>query len=67
MTRRPEPHPRLTKLRQMTSVELTAYIAGLRQELTWRTGPAHKVRSKQLEVALKVRDLRSANEYAGDV
>lgn len=63
MTRQPDPHPTKTQLREMTAAQLTAYISELRKELGWRqSGPVHKVRTKQLEVALKMRDLRSARE-----
>jgi HD superfamily phosphohydrolase YqeK len=68
MTRQPELHPTKDQLREMTALQLTVYIADLRKELEWRRGgPVHKVRTKQLEVALKVRELRLANESAGDV
>jgi hypothetical protein len=67
MARRPGPHPTKTQLREMTSAQLSAYIDNLRQDLTWIRGPGHKERSKQLEVALKLRELRLANESAGDV
>jgi hypothetical protein len=67
MTQGPEPHPTKKQLREMTAAQLTAYIANLRQELGWRThGPVHKIRVKQLEVALKVREWQVANEFAGD-
>lgn len=43
----------------MSLEQLDAYIRGLRRELEWRkSGPVHKVRTKQLEVAIKVRDVR---------
>lgn len=43
----------------MTLDQLDRYIGGLRQELEWRkSGPVHKIRKKQLEVAAKVRDLQ---------
>jgi hypothetical protein len=52
----------------MTATQLAVYIGDLRKELEWkRGGPVHKVRTKQLEVAIKVRDLPLANESAGDV
>jgi ribosomal protein L29 len=67
MTRHPDPHPTKAQLREMTASQLTAYIGHLRKELEWmRGGPVHKVRTKQLEVALKMRELRLANEAAGD-
>jgi hypothetical protein len=68
MTRHCDAHPTKTQLGEMTSAQLNAYIENLRQELTWRhSGPVHKVRAKQLEVAIKVRELRLASEFAGDV
>lgn len=68
MTRQPDSHPTKAGLREMTATQLAVYIGDLRKELEWRRGgPVHKVRTKQLEVAIKVRDLRLANESAGDV
>jgi hypothetical protein len=68
MTRQPDPHPTKAQLREMTATQLAVYIDHLRKELEWRRGgPVHKVRTKQLEVAIKVRDLRMANESAGDI
>jgi hypothetical protein len=43
----------------MSLEQLDRYIRGLRLELEWRkSGPVHKVRTKQLQVAVKVRDLQ---------
>ena len=68
MTRQPDLHPTKAQLREMTATQLAVYIGDLRKELEWkRGGPVHKVRTKQLEVAIKVRDLPLANESAGDV
>jgi len=68
MTRQSDSHPTKAELREMTASQLSVYIGDLRKELEWRRGgPVHKVRTKQLEVALKVRDLRLASESAGDV
>ena len=68
LTRQSDPHPTKAQLREMTASQLTVYIGDLRKELEWRRGgPVHKVRTKQLEVAIKLRDLRTANESAGDV
>jgi len=67
MTRQPDPHPTKDQMREMTASQLNAYIADLRKELEWRrNGPVHKVRSKQLEVVLKVRELRLAKTYSGE-
>jgi hypothetical protein len=68
MTRQPDSHPTKAELREMTTSRLSVYIGDLRKELEWRRGgPVHKVRTKQLEVALKMRDLRLASESTGDV
>ncbi len=68
MSKKPDPHPTKAELREMTGSQLAVYIDGLRTELEWRRGgPVYKVRTKQLEVALKVADWRLANESAGDV
>lgn len=43
----------------MSLEQLDRYIRSLHQELEWRkSGPVHKVRTKQLDVATKVRDLQ---------
>lgn len=67
MTRRPDPHPTKTQLHAMSVEELNRYLRELRHEISWRTGPALKVRLKQLEVAEKVRDLQVGRAAAGDV
>ena len=42
----------------MTLEQIDDYIRWLRQALTYqKSGPVYKTRSKQLEVAVKVRDL----------
>jgi hypothetical protein len=51
----------------MSVPELNSHIRDLRQELEWRSGPAHKIVSKLLEVAVKVRELRIGQVAAGDV
>jgi hypothetical protein len=54
----PPMNPSKDELRAMTLEQIDDYIRWLRQELTYRkSGPVHKTRSKQLEVAVKVRDL----------
>lgn len=61
MTRHPTPHPSKHELREMSLEQLDAYIGSLRRALEWmQSGPVHvrKVRTKQLEVAIKSRDLR---------
>jgi hypothetical protein len=68
MTRQPDSHPTKAQLREMTETQLAVYIRELRKELEWRRGgPVHKVRTKQLEVALKMRNLRDGDRsYAPD-
>jgi ribosomal protein L29 len=58
MTRHPPPHPSKDELRKMSLEQLDAYISRLRRELEWRNAFAHKFTTKQLEVAVKVRDLQ---------
>ncbi len=55
---RPSENPSKDQLKEMTLAEIDGYIRSLRDELRWRkSGPVHKVRVKQLEVAIKVRAL----------
>jgi hypothetical protein len=51
----------------MSVAELNSHIGQLRKELEWRSGPVHKIVSKLLEVAVKVRELRIGQAAAGDV
>jgi predicted enzyme involved in methoxymalonyl-ACP biosynthesis len=50
----------------MTLREIDSYLASLRLELTWRKdGPVHKIRVKQLEVAIKVRAVNFPDAPSG--
>ncbi len=67
MTRQPEPHPTKSQLGEMTVAQLNDYIRSLRRQLEWcKSGPVHNIRTKQLEVALKVRDIRNGRERADE-
>jgi hypothetical protein len=47
--------------------QLDSYIHSLRQELKWnKSGPAHKVRTKQLEVALAITPSRRQGLHASN-
>lgn len=53
-------------MKEMTLDEIDLYIRNLRAELQWRTsGPVHKTRVKQLEVATKVRALNFPDTRPG--
>jgi hypothetical protein len=68
MTTQLDSHPTKAELHEMTASQHSVYIGDLPKELEWRRGgPLYKVRTKQLEVALKMRDLRLASESTGDV
>jgi hypothetical protein len=55
---KPSKNPSKERMKAMTLDEIDLYIRNLRAELQWRTsGPVHKTRAKQLEVATKVRAL----------
>jgi hypothetical protein len=50
----------------MSVVQLNVYIRELQSELEWAQGFRHKAVSKDLEVAVKVRELRRGREAAGE-
>jgi hypothetical protein len=63
---RPSENPSKDQMRAMALEEIDQYIRSLRDELKWRTsGPVHKARTKQLEVAIKVRALSYPHAPAG--
>jgi hypothetical protein len=63
---RPSENPSKDRLKEMTLGEIDQYIRSLRDELQWqRSGPVHKVRVKQLEVATKVRALNYPSASSG--
>jgi hypothetical protein len=51
----------------MSVAQINDYIRELQQELEWAQGFRYKAVSKDLEVAVKVRELRRGREAAGDV
>ena len=56
---RPSENPSKDRMKAMTLDEIDLYIRNLRAELQWqKSGPVHKTRVKQLEVAIKVRALK---------
>lgn len=63
---RPSENPTKERMKAMTLDEIDLYIRNLRAELQWRTsGPVHKTRVKQLEVAAKVRALNFPDARPG--
>ena len=63
---KPSENPSKDRMKTMTLVEIELYIRNLRNELQWRTsGPVHKTRAKQLEVAIKVRALNFPDARSG--
>ena len=67
MTRSPPPRPTKAELHEMSVAQINAYIRELQQELEWAQSFRYKAVSKDLEVAVKVRELRRGREAAGDV
>jgi hypothetical protein len=67
MTRPPPPRPSKAELGEMTAAQLSAYIGELQRELECAQGFRHNSVSKDLEVAVKVRELRRGREAAGEV
>jgi hypothetical protein len=58
MTQKRPLNPSKDEVRAMQLEQIDDYIRWLRQALIYqKSGPVHKTRSKQLEVAMKVRDL----------
>lgn len=66
MTRSPPPRPTKAELGEMTVAQINAYIRELQSELEWAQGFRHKAVSKDLEVAVKVRELCRGREAAED-
>ena len=67
MSRAAVNYPTKDELRRMTVAQINAYIRRLRDRLSYtHSGPVHKVLSKHLEVAEKVRELQRGREVAGD-
>jgi hypothetical protein len=67
MTRSPPRPPSKAELCEMTAAQLSAYIGELQREPEWGQGFRYKAVSKDLEVAVKVREIRRVREKAGEV